>query len=71
MESSLVAPPLAKEILRMGERIAELEKIISDMHGSGRRFTFDREVYIQGLRVGPGDYVLMRIGPATVEEHPF
>jgi len=56
---------------RRDKRIVDLEALVSEMHGSGLRFSFDCEVYIQGIRVGPGDYVLMRIGPATADEHPF
>lgn len=53
------------------KRIAELEALVSSMHDSGQRFTFDAEFYLQGVRMAQGDYVIMRVGPATVAEHPF
>ncbi len=53
------------------DRIAELEKTLSDIHASTRRMSFTNEWYLEGLRNPPGDYVLMRLGPVTSDETPF
>lgn len=53
------------------KRIAELEATLSDIYASTRRYSFDSEWCLQGVRHDPGDYVVMRVGPATKTEHPF
>lgn len=51
-------------------RIAELEATIAEMRAPTRH-SFDCEWYLQGVRHNPGEYVLMRVGPATKDEQPF
>lgn len=53
------------------KRIVELEAEISVVHGATRRHSFDCEWYLQGVRHDPGDYVLMRVGPATTDVNLF
>ena len=52
-------------------RIVELEATLSAIHATTRRHSFDSEWFLQGVRHDPGDYVVMRVGPATKSEHPF
>lgn len=53
------------------KRIAELEAALADIHSTARRHSFACEWFLQGVRHDPGDYVLMRVGPATKTEHQF
>lgn len=52
-------------------RVKELEKTLSDIHATATRISFDAEWMLGGIRREPGDYVVMRLGPAKVEDNPF
>lgn len=69
MKSAAMAD--AATVCKQAARISELEATIAEMHASTRRYSFDCEWYLQGVRHNPGEYVLMRVGPATKDEHPF
>jgi hypothetical protein len=64
-----LAEKVADEIDRVNadtrRRVANLEKLVSDIHSTGRRVTMTSEAYIGGLRFDPGDYMIMRIGPVS------
>lgn len=53
------------------KRIAELEEQLAKIHASADRRSFAIEWYFGGVRMRPGDYVLMRVGPVTSDETPF
>jgi hypothetical protein len=53
------------------KRLAEIEAELAEIKASTRRMSFENEWYLEGLRNPPGDYVLMRVGPATPDETPF
>jgi hypothetical protein len=59
------------KFVAMQERIAELERLVSEMHSTSHRVSFTAETIIGGVRYEPGDYVLMRIGPVTHEDPAF
>lgn len=67
MRASLVSPELQSEMLAMGARIAELEAQVSEIHNSSRRVQIDYEMIIYGVRVEPGQYVMMRVGDACFD----
>lgn len=52
------------------ERIAELEAQIAEIHASAKRMTFASEWHVEGVRHGPGVYVLMRVGPVPDDYEP-
>ena len=59
-----------RSVVALEARIADLESQIARIHTSTRRMTFAHEWYLEGLRHGPGEYVLMRIGPARGDDGP-
>lgn len=61
----------AATVGKQSRRIAQLEAELSNIQASTRRYSFDAEWYLQGVRHDPGDYVIMRIGPAKQDENPF
>ncbi len=61
----------AQHIAGYLRRVAELEGALEKIHASADRRSFAVEWYFGGVRMRPGDYVLMRVGPVTNEETPF
>ncbi len=60
----------AAQVVKLTALVAKLEAALSEIHASTRRLTFDHEWYLEGLRHGPGVYVLMRVGPVPEGYEP-
>lgn len=66
------------ELMSIGDVVAalnhmeELKLSVSADHRPFRRFSFPHEWYLGGVRLGPGEYVVMRVSAATGEQQaPF
>lgn len=64
-DSDISVPPSGITMGMIRAARAEMASI------AARRMTFQSEWYLSGLRHGPGEYVLTRIGPADKNEIPF
>ena len=51
--------------------IVGVRQRLVEMAGAARRFSFDAEWFLQGIRMNPGEYEVRRLGPALASEHPF
>lgn len=69
--SNRLAAEKSERLHKAETRVAELERQLSEIHASARRMSFAHEWYIEGVRTPPGDYVLMRLGPASSDEPVF
>lgn len=58
------------QISELLDLLNTMERVRADREAT-TRFSFDVEFYIQGIRMNPGDYILTRTGPPTIDDQPF